>query len=393
MKPLKERLMTPGPTLVPERVLQAISSHPVYHRSAEFKEIFTNTIKLLKKLFRTDRDTIILTSSGTGAMEAAVSNLFSPGDSAVIVVGGKFGQRWEELCKTFGVNPIVIELEWGKSVNPEDIRKKIENNKNVKGILIQICETSTGAYNDIKAIGDITSEYNDILLIADGITAFGVYDIPVDEWNIDVAITGSQKALMTPPGLAIISMSEKAKTRLSKVEKRSYYFDLEKEIKNQLKGQTAYTPAVNLIIGLNEALKMIEEEGLKNVAERHEILAKCARAGIKALELELLPECPANGVTAVKLPEHIDGQKFVSWIKNKFGIVIAGGQEHLKGKIFRLSHMGYIDIFDLLTQLEAVEFALTRIEMYPAYGKSVKAAMEKYIELVHHKPITYRKGS
>ncbi|SNR81545.1 pyridoxal-phosphate-dependent aminotransferase family protein [Desulfurobacterium atlanticum] len=389
MKPLKERLMTPGPTPVPERVLQAMASHTMYHRSPKFKEIFAETIERLKRLFKTERDTLILTSSGTGAMEAAVSNLFSPGDSAVVIVGGKFGQRWKELCETFGVNPVVIELEWGKSVNPEDVKKKIEENRNIKGVLVQICETSTGAFNDVKALGEITARYDNVILVADGITAFGVYDIPVDDWNIDVAITGSQKALMTPPGLAVISLSEKAKSRLSR-KKWAYYFDLSKEIKNQAKGQTAYTPAVNLIVGLNEALKMIEEEGLENVAKRHEILAKSARAGIKALELELLPEHPANGVTAVKLPEHIDGQKFVSWIRDRLGIVIAGGQEHLKGKIFRLSHMGYIDIFDLLTQLEAVEFALTRMEMYPAYGKAVAAAMETYIELVHQSPIKYR---
>ncbi|WP_457568915.1 pyridoxal-phosphate-dependent aminotransferase family protein [Desulfurobacterium sp.] len=386
MKPIKTRLLTPGPTIVPERVLQAMSAHTLYHRSPEFKAIFSETIERLKRFFRTERDTLILTASGTGAMETAVANLFAPGDSAVVVVGGKFGKRWKELCEAFGVKPVVIELEWGRAVKVEDIKKAIEKNPNVKGVLVQICETSTGVYNDVKAIGEITSKYDDVILVADGITAFGVYDIPVDDWNIDVAITGSQKALMTPPGLAIISLNEKAKKRLER-ERSVYYFDLAKEIKNQAKGQTAYTPAVNLIVGLNEALKMIEEEGLENVAERHRILAICAREGIKALGLELLSEVPANGVTAVKVPEGIDGQKLVSWIREKFGIVIAGGQDHLKGKIFRLSHMGYVDIFDLLTELEAVEFALTRMGYRIEYGTSVKAAMDTFIKAVHKRPV------
>ncbi|WP_457568443.1 pyridoxal-phosphate-dependent aminotransferase family protein [Desulfurobacterium sp.] len=386
MKPIKTRLLTPGPTMVPERVLQAMAAHTLYHRSPEFKAIFSETIERLKRFFHTERDTLILTASGTGAMESAVANLFAPGDSAVVVVGGKFGKRWKELCESYDVRPITIEVEWGKAVKPQEIKKALEENPDAKGVLVQICETSTGVYNDVKAIGEITSNYEDVILVADGITAFGVYDIPVDDWKIDVAITGSQKALMTPPGLAIISLNEKAKKRLER-KRNTYYFDLAKEIKNQARGQTAYTPAVNLIVGLNEALKMIEEEKLENVAKRHQILATCAREGIKAIGLEILSEVPANGVTAVKVPEHIDGQKLVAWIREKFGIVIAGGQEHLKGKIFRLSHMGYVDIFDLLTELEAVEFALTRMGYRIEYGTSVKAAMDTFIKAVHKRPV------
>ncbi|RKQ63335.1 aspartate aminotransferase-like enzyme [Thermovibrio guaymasensis] len=379
MKPIKKRLLTPGPTMVPERVLEALSRPTLYHRSPEFKEVFLETRQLLKRVLRTEGEVLILTSSGTGAMEAAVSNLFNPGDSAVVIVGGKFGQRWQELCQTYGVNPVVVEVEWGKSVKVEEVKRAIEENPGVKGVLVQICETSTGTVHDVRAIGELLKGYDDVLLIADGITAYGVYDIPTDQWGIDVAITGSQKALMTPPGLAVISLNGKAQERLEKVRDRSYYFNLRKEIKQQRKGQTAYTTATNLVVALNEALKMIDEEGLENVAKRHQILAEATREGVKALGLELLSENPANGVTAVKVPAGMDGQEIVRVAREEFGITIAGGQEHLKGKIFRLSHMGYVDMFDVLTGLEVTEFALKKLG-YTSFdfGSSVRAAMELF---------------
>jgi len=379
LKPIKKRLLTPGPTMVPERVLEALSRPTLYHRSPEFKEVFLETRQLLKRVLRTEGEVLILTSSGTGAMEAAVSNLFNPGDSAVVIVGGKFGQRWQELCQTYGVNPVVVEVEWGKSVKVEEVKRAIEENPGVKGVLVQICETSTGTVHDVRAIGELLKGYDDVLLIADGITAYGVYDIPTDQWGIDVAITGSQKALMTPPGLAVISLNGKAQERLEKVRDRSYYFNLRKEIKQQSKGQTAYTTATNLVVALNEALKMIDEEGLENVAKRHQILAEATREGVKALGLELLSENPANGVTAVKVPAGIDGQEIVRVAREEFGVTIAGGQEHLKGKIFRLSHMGYVDMFDVLTGLEVTEFALKKLGYTSfEFGSSVRAAMELF---------------
>ena len=379
MKPIKKRLLTPGPTMVPERVLEALSRPTLYHRSPEFKEVFLETRQLLKRVLRTEGEVLILTSSGTGAMEAAVSNLFNPGDSAVVIVGGKFGQRWQELCQTYGVNPVVVEVEWGKSVKVEEVKRAIEENPGVKGVLVQICETSTGTVHDVRAIGELLKGYDDVLLIADGITAYGVYDIPTDQWGIDVAITSSQKALMTPPGLAVISLNGKAQERLEKVRDRSYYFNLRKEIKQQSKGQTAYTTATNLVVALNEALKMIDEEGLENVAKRHQILAEATREGVKALGLELLSENPANGVTAVKVPAGIDGQEIVRVAREEFGVTIAGGQEHLKGKIFRLSHMGYVDMFDVLTGLEVTEFALKKLGYTSfEFGSSVRAAMELF---------------
>jgi len=378
MRPIKRRLLTPGPTMVPERVLEALSRPTLYHRSPEFKEIFLDTRERLRKLFKTEGEVLILTSSGTGAMEAAVANLFSSGDSAVVIAGGKFGERWKEICTAFGVKPVVIEVEWGKTVSVEEVERVLAQNPQVKGVLVQICETSTGTVHDVKSIGEITKNLPDCLLIADGITAYGVYDIPTDEWNIDVAITGSQKALMTPPGLAVISLNERALKRISEIP-CAYYFNLRKELKQQLKGQTAYTTATNLVVALNEALKMIEEEGLERVAKRHQVLAEATRAGVKALNLKLFSEKPANGVTAVWSPEGIDGQDVVKIARESFGVTVAGGQEHLKGKIFRLSHMGYVDIFDILTGLEVVEFALKKLGYKEFnYGDSVRAAMEVY---------------
>ncbi len=376
MKPIKKRLLTPGPTVVPERVLEALAKPTLYHRSPEFKEIFIETRERLKRLFKTEGEVLLLTSSGTGAMEAAVTNLLKPGESAVVVAGGKFGERWKEICETYGVRAITIEVEWGRSVNVGDLEKALEENPDAKAVLIQICETSTGTVHDVEAVGRITKERN-VLLIADGITAYGVYDIPTDKWGIDIAITGSQKALMTPPGLAVITLNDRAIAKLEETPARSYYFNLKKELKQQPKGQTAYTTATNLVVALNEALKMIEEEGIENVARRHEILAEATRAGVKALNLELFSEKPANGVTAVKSP--VDSTQLVKIVRESFGITIAGGQEHLKGKIFRLSHMGYVDIFDILTGLEAVEFALYRLGYKNfSYGDSVKAAMETF---------------
>jgi len=381
LKPIKRRLLTPGPTMVPERVLEALSRPTLYHRSPEFKEVFLQTRELLKEVMGVKGEVLILTSSGTGAMEAAVSNLFNPGDSAVVVVGGKFGQRWEELCRTFKVNPIVINVEWGKSVNPEEVKRAVEENKGVKGVLVQICETSTGTVHDVKAIGEAVKELDDVLLIADGITAYGVYNIPSDEWGIDVAITGSQKALMTPPGLAVITLNHKALKRLEEVKERAYYFNLKKEVKQQQKGQTAYTTATNLVVALNEALKMIVEEGIEEVAKRHSLLAEATREGIKAIGLKLFSEKPANGVTAILSPKGIDGQEVVKVARQEFGITIAGGQEHLKGKIFRLSHMGYVDQFDVLTALEVVELSLYKLG-YREFklGDSVRAAMEVFLK-------------
>ena len=375
MKPIKQRLLTPGPTMVPERVLEALARPTLYHRSPEFKRVFLETRELLKEVvFQTEGEVLILTSSGTGAMEAAVANLFEPGDSAVVVVGGKFGQRWAELCETYGVNPVTVEVEWGKSVDPERVERAVKENPSVKGVLVQICETSTGTVYPVKEIGERLKNYPDVLLIADGITAYGVYSIPTDEWGIDVAITGSQKALMTPPGLAVISLNEKARGR---VKPRSYYFDLSKELKQQPKGQTAYTTATNLVVALNEAVKMIAEEGIEEVARRHALLAEATRRGVKALGLQLLSEAPANGVTAVLSPEGVDGQQVVKLAREKFGVTIAGGQEHLKGKIFRLSHMGFVDQFDVLTGLEVTELALWELGYRQfSLGDGVRAAME-----------------
>ena len=364
--------------MVPERVLEALSRPTLYHRSPEFKEVFLETRELLKTVMGTEGEVLILTSSGTGAMEAAVANLFNPGDSAVVVVGGKFGQRWEELCRTHGVNPIFVNVEWGKAVDVGEVERALSENPGVKGVLVQICETSTGTLHDVKSIGEILKRYPEALLIADGITAYGVYNIPTDEWGIDVAITGSQKALMTPPGLSVITLNEKAVNRLVE-NPRTYYFNLKKELKQQPKGQTAYTTGTNLVVALNEALKMILDEGIENVAKRHQLLAEATRAGVRALGLELLSNNPANGVTAVLSPEGVNGQDVVRIAREKYGITIAGGQEHLKGKIFRLSHMGYVDQFDVLTGLEVVELALKELG-YSSFnfGDSVRAAMEVF---------------
>jgi len=377
MKTFKRRLFTPGPTPLPPSVQNALSRPVLYHRSEEFREIFVGTLQRLKRLMRTNGEVVILTSSGTGAMESAVSNFFGEGDKVLVIVGGKFGKRWLEIAKLYGLEPIVIEVEWGRAVDPEEVRRAVKQ-YSPAGILTQICETSTGTVYDIKAIGEISKEFG-VILVADGITAYGVYDIPTDEWGIDIAITGSQKALMTPPGLAVVCVGKECLEKLK--PSRSYYFDLQKEISQQRKGQTAYTVSTTLVVALNEALKLIEEEGLENTAKRHEVLAECARKGISSLGLELFSERPANGLTAVKCPEGLDCKKLVSCMKEK-GMTIAGGQDHLKGKIFRISHMGYVDVFDLVEVFSALEICLYQLGYRKfTLGTSLRAILETYYSL------------
>ncbi len=372
---IKERLFTPGPVPLPPQVIKALGQQIIHHRTPEFTQIFNDVRQKLQKLLKTERDIIMFASSGTGAMEASVLNFFKKKDKVLVINAGKFGQRWKELGTTFELNVIDYQIEWGKTYSKEKIEEIIKENPDIKGILVQQSETSTTTYHDVKFLGEISKKLDDCLLVVDGITSVGVYEVYPEELGIDVLVTGSQKALMLPPGLAVLYFSEKAEKRLSTSDIPKYYFDVAKEAKKQKNGQTAYTPAINLIIALNESLNLILDEGIPQLAKRHEIMAEATREAVKELGLKLLSESPSNSATGVYAPEGINADDLRKQLL-KIGFRVAGGQDHLKGKIFRIAHMGYFDFNDAIQVIVGLELALSKVGYPVELGKGVKKAQE-----------------
>src|SRR5205807_6240963 len=340
---VKRYLLAPGPTQVPPEVLLAMARPMLHHRAPEFAVLFAQVREDLKWLFQTRNDVLTLASTGTGAMEGAVSNFLSPGDKALYVNGGKFGERWGTVCKTFGVNAIEIKVEWGEAVDPQAVADALKKDPAIKAVYVQASETSTGVAHDTRALAEIVRAHEDTILAVDAITALGVFDLRTDDWGLDVLVTGSQKALMLPPGLAFVSVSEKAWRLAEKAKNAAFYFDFKKEREAQQKNQTAYTAGVSLILGLQQALKMLKAEGLGNVFDRHARLAHAMREGMKAVGLSLFPKrSPSDALTVVAAPAGVDGRAECRDDRGRHGITAAGGQDHLKGKIFRISHMGYV---------------------------------------------------
>jgi aspartate aminotransferase-like enzyme len=371
---IKQFLLAPGPTPVPSRVRLAMAQPMFHHRTPQFSALFGEVRTGLKELFQTTQDVLMLAASGTGAMEAAVANCFSAGDKVLVVNGGKFGERWLNLCDSFAVEKVELRVEWGRAVRPADVAAALDQHPDIKGVLVQASETSTTAVHPICDLAAITRK-RDVLLAVDGITAVGVYDLPMDDWGIDVLITGSQKALMLPPGLALIALSERAWKRVEGTCQRRYYFDLARERSNQAKNTTAYTPAISLIVGLHEALKMIREEGLQRVFARQQLSAQATRAAVRALGCRLLaPDSPSPAATGVFVPDGIDGGKLVAYLRDRMQVTFAGGQDQLKGKIVRIAHLGYIDVFDTITAIAAFEMALRHFGISVEFGKGVAAA-------------------
>ncbi len=309
-------------------------------------------------------------------MESAIVNCFAPGDKVVVINGGKFGERWLELAKMYSLEVVEIAVDWGSAVRVEQVEQALKDHPDARGVLVQGSETSTTTCHPIEDIAKLTRE-RDVLLAVDGITAVGVYDVPMDRWGIDILVTGSQKALMLPPGLACIALSERAWERAKSVCQPRYYFDLARERKSQAGNSTAYTPAISLIFGLEEALSMMKEEGFPQVFARHERNARATRAGVEALGLELLsPNDPSPAATGLYVPEGVDGKKLHGYLRDKMGVAFAGGQGHLKGKIVRLGHLGYIGAFDVITSLSALEMGLRHFGHKVELGRGVGAAQE-----------------
>lgn len=374
-------MLAPGPTPVPDRVLLAMAQPMIHHRTPQFSAIFAEVKEDLKYLFQTKQDVLILAASGTGAMEGSVTNLFSPGDEVIVINGGKFGERWGKISESYGLKVHWLNVEWGKAVDPKDVKKILDANPKIKGIMVQASETSTAVAHPVKELAQFTKNRQDCLLIVDGITAVGVFPVPMDELGIDVLVSGSQKAFMLPPGLAFAALSEKAWKFMETAKCPRFYFDFKKERKNLKDNTTAYTPAASLIIGLREALRMIKEEGLENVFARHNRLARATRAAVKAMNLKpLAPDSPSDATTGVYVPEGVDGGKLVKYLRDDMGITMAGGQDHLKGKILRIAHLGYVDTFDIIVAISSIEMALRKFGHKMEFGKGVAAAQEILLE-------------
>lgn len=372
----KKYLMTPGPTPVPAEVLLTQAAPIIHHRTPDFSAAFMQSIEGLKYVFQTTNDVLLFASSGTGAMESAIANCFSAGDTVVVCRNGKFGDRMKQISEVYGLNVIDLRYEWTQVVDPSDVATALEENPGVRGVIVTQSETSSGVLNDVEAIGAIVKGYPETVLIVDSITGIGAVECKTDEWGLDVVMTGSQKGLMLPPGLAAVSVSAKAWKAYERSTLPKYYFDWMKYKKNIEKETTPFTPAVSLVMGLNVSIGMLREEELENTIARHSKLAEATRKGCEALGLKLFapPEGRGSAVTPVWVPEGIDGKAIVKIMKNKYGVTIAGGQDDYAGRIFRVGHLGYFGEFDIITTLAALEMTLAELGYQFEHGAGLKAA-------------------
>ncbi len=380
---LKRFLITPGPTPVPPEVLSALAEPVIHHRAPRFTEILKDVVSGMKYIYQTENDIIVLAASGTAAMESAVVNLVNPGDHVLVASVGNFGERWMKLATTWGAEVTALEYEWGTRAVPADVEAALQNDPAIKAVYVQHSETSTGVLNDIKAIGEIVAK-TPAVLVVDAISGLGASDLKTDEWHVDVCVTGSQKALMVPPGLAYVAVSEKAWQLVDKCETPRFYFDWVTHGKKMTgdAAQTPYTPAVSLMVAQNAAVELIREEGLENVFERHRVLGRACREGVKALGLELFaPDDPeANSVTAVRVPEGVDGGRIGKIARDKWGVWLAGGQGAVKGKIFRFGHCGYFGHSDIVVGLSTVEMVLAELGYDVPFGASLAAAERVFMQ-------------
>jgi len=370
--------MTPGPTEVPPETLIETARPIFHHRTPQFRQVLKEVMDLLRYVLRTSEDVYVLTGSGTAAMEACIANSLRPGEKAVCVRGGKFGQRWAQICESFGVVPVNLDLEWGTAVDPERIAGMLEAAPDIRAVCVQLCETSTATVTDVEAIGKLTCD-TETLLIVDGVSSVGALVFEMDEWGVDLVAAASQKALMMPPGLAIVAASPKAVKAIQANQPPSYYLNLQTAKKAADGDSTPYTPAISLVAGLLQSLRAIKEEGIENVWARHATLGKAMRAGVCALGLELLSGAPADCVTAIRLPDELDAEMLLRAIEQGYGVKFAGGQEHLKGKIIRVSTMGYSGLFDVIIALSALEMALSEAGRTLDLGCAVRAAEEVFL--------------
>jgi serine---pyruvate transaminase len=380
---VKQYLMTAGPTPLPPAVSQVMAEPMLYHRAPAFIEVYARVLERLKVVFQTANEVQLFAASGSGAMESAVANLVRPGDPALVASCGKFGERWAELCDAYGAETTHWETEWGRKVDPAELDRQLTEHEGVALVFTTYSETSTGVVNDIRELAEVAHRHG-ALLAVDAVSAMGAVPLPQDEWGVDVVAAGSQKALMAPPGLGFVSANEAALARAAAAPGRRYYFDWERTVAGQRAEppDSPFTPAVGLISALDVALGLIEAEGLDAVYERHRLLGRATREAVRALELDTLGDVDetANVVTAIALPESIDGAKVPKLMRDRFGITIAGGQGRLKGKIARIAHCGYFGAFDIVVTVAAFEMTLRELGHELELGAGVAAAQRVFLE-------------
>ena len=380
----KQRLLTPGPTPLYPPALHAMMASDLHHRTEEFRNVYKSALADLKEVYGTQGDVLCFAASGTGAMDASVSNLFSKGDKVVVCTAGKFGERWAEIAKAYGLDANVLKVEYGEVVTPDRIEAALKAEPGTKGVFIQASETSTGAEHDVKTIAEIVKK-TDAIFVVDAITGLGTMPLDIDGWGLDVVIGGSQKAFMIPPGLAFMSVSAKAWKHADKADLPHYYFNLKKEKKSGDGGESSWTPATSLILALGEALKYIKKVGMANLIENAQLLARATREATGELGLELFAKRPGSSVTAVKAPAGMDSGAIVKGFKERFGAIIANGQGSMKGQIFRMAHLGYFDFADMFGVIAGLEIILRANGHNVELGKGV-AAVERVYEAAKAAP-------
>ncbi|MCX7018845.1 MAG: alanine--glyoxylate aminotransferase family protein [bacterium] len=372
----KNYIYAPGPVTVPPQVLAATAKPIIHHRSADFDPLFKKVNEGLKYIFQTSNPVVTLASSGTGAMEAAIISTASPGDHIISLEGGKFGERWGQIAQAFGFDADRVKIDWGTGPDPNLVADLLKKRPDTKAVYIELCETSTGALSDVKAIAEVTRNTG-TLLIVDAVSGLCAEEMRTDEWGADLVGAGSQKGIMLPPGLAFVSISPKAQEAIKQSKSAKFYFSLAKYLKSLAENTTPFTPPVSLIFGLEVSLDMIQAEGIENVWKRHARLAGGARNAMKAIGCSLYPRHPSNTVTAINVPDDIDGGKVVKTMR-EMGFTIAGGQDHLKGKIFRFATLGWHNEFDALTIIGAVEQMLAKLGHKFERGAGMTAASEYF---------------
>lgn len=376
----KQRLLTPGPTPLLPQALHAMMGSDMHHRTEDFRKVYKSVLAGLKETMQTQNDVIVLVGSGSAAMEASIQNCFSVGEEVLVCTAGKFGERWTALTKAFGLKPTVIEQPYGSVVTPAQVAQAFNTNPNFRAVFIQASETSTGAAHDIEGISKIIRNH-DALFIIDAITGLGTMPLKIDEWGLDIVIGGSQKAFMIPPGLAFLSISERAWKRMETATIPRFYFDLRRERKNAVNGESAWTPAVSLLLAMDAALKYIRNLGMDNLIKNAQLLARATRAAATALGLELLSaNNPGGSVTAICAPPGMDSSIIVKEFRSRFGSIIANGQGSMKGQIFRVAHLGYFDFGDLFAMVAELEIILAANGYPVTFGSGVAAVQNVYAE-------------
>jgi aspartate aminotransferase-like enzyme len=377
----KTRLLTPGPTPIYPKALYAMLSADMHHRTQDFRDVFLAVLADLKLVMGTAHDILVLVASGTGAMEASVTNCFSPGDRVIVCTAGKFGERWVEMTKAFGLDTVVLEAPYGKAVGPETLERALAESPEVKGVFVQASETSTGAAHDVRRMGEAVKKTGAIFVV-DAITGLGTMPLDIDAWGLDIVIGGSQKAFMVPPGLAFLSISPKAWAHMEHAKLPRYYFNLKRERKYAASGESAWTASTALMLALNEALQYITSIGMATLIANAEQLARATREACLALGLELFAaNNPSASVTAVKAPEGLDSGVIVKEFRQRFGAIIANGQGEMKGRIFRIAHLGYFDAADLFAVIAELELILYAKGIPVTLGTGVAAVQRVYTEI------------